>query len=352
MEAATDGPQRMIDEEGIEYLQISSLLPFANGYIMALNPVENIQAEINPVIRIMLVAALCLLLAVSFWMISFNHFFSAPIRMLDRISTHIQRGDLTSKPDLSGERCEEVLRIGNALNLLLDEISELKIGIYEDQITRREFELQYLKSQVAPHFLINCLSAVGSMPGTEEGHKMTQQIIQTLSNHLRYTLSERKIVPLSEELYYVENYLQLTAVRFPGYLKWEISVQEECRNASVFPVLLLMFTENMVKHNMIMGEMLNARITAVMRTENKEKYIVMTHLDSGSGYPEEMLQLFNSPVEEQQHDLDGYRMGNYNIIKRLKLMYGEMASVRFSNEAGWGAKTEISIPYRPFDFSI
>ena len=53
----------------------------------------------------------------------------------------------------------------------------------------------------------------------------------------------------------------MTELRFPGCLNWEIHVDEKCRNASVFPIILLMFTENTIKHNMIMGEELRVRIT-------------------------------------------------------------------------------------------
>lgn len=62
--------------------------------------------------------------------------------------------------------------------------------------------------------------------------------------------------------------LRLTSVRYPGCLNWEIDVQPECENAAVFPIMFLMFTENMVKHNMIMREQLTTKITGVMRTKN------------------------------------------------------------------------------------
>lgn len=330
------------------FLQISSQLPFTDYFLTVLVPMEEVRAKLDPVIHILTLIAIVLLAAVCFWLVSFNHFFSDPIKMLKSFSIQVQNQDLSTRLDLTNERCEEVYQIGNALNLLLCEVAKLKIDIYENQIIQREFELQYLKSQVAPHFLINCLSTIGSMPAGTEGYQLTQQIIQTLSNHLRYTLSSKKVVPLSEELHYVENYLQLTSIRYPGCLSWEIDVQPECQNAAVFPVILLMFTENMVKHNMIMGEHLKAKITGIMQEENGEKYILLVHLDSGDGYPEETLKLLNSPIEYQKHDVDGYHLGMYNIVRRLKLMYGEKACVQFSNEKGWGAKTEINIPYQPY----
>lgn len=153
---------------------------------------------------------------------------------------------------------------------------------------------------------------------------------------------------MKEELKYVENYLKLTELRFPGCLNWKIHVDEECRNASVFPIILLMFTENTIKHNMIMGESLRVRITGSLVEHDGEKYVVLIHLDSGSGYFEEDLEYLNRPVSQQLHDFNGKKIGTYNLLKRLYLVYGEKAHVHFSNEPGWGAKSEITIPYIPY----
>ena len=81
---------------------------------------------------------------------------------------------------------------------------------------------------------------------------------------------------------------------------------------------------------------------------NGEKYVVLTHLDSGSGYFEEDLEYLNRPVSQQVHDFDGKKIGTYNLLKRLYLVYGEKAHAHFSNEPGWGARSEVTIPYIPY----
>ena len=62
---------------------------------------------------------------------------------------------------------------------------------------------------------------------------------------------------------------------------------------------------------------------------NGEKYVVLTHLDSGSGYFEEDLEYLNRPVSQQVHDFDGKKIGTYNLLKRLYLVYGEKAHAHF-----------------------
>ena len=345
---STQKPHRIRGKDGIQYLQVAEKLPSSTCSLNALIPFEEVNAPIYNMLKFLSAGALLIFVVSLLWTFSYEHLISKPLDLIRKMASQVKEEQQVPHPDLSNEQCEEVLEIGETLNKLMNRIEKLKINVYEDKLSLKALEIQYLKSQVAPHFLINCLSAIGSMPCTEEGRRLTNEFIRTLSDHLRYTLQDKTSVPLKEELKYVENYLKLTELRFPGCLNWKIHVDEECRNASVFPIILLMFTENTIKHNMIMGEELRVRITGSLVERNGEKYVVLIHLDSGSGYFEEDLEYLNRPVSQQLHDFNGKKIGTYNLLKRLYLVYGEKAHVHFSNEPGWGAKSEITIPYIPY----
>ena len=345
---STQKPHRIRVKDGIQYLQVAEKLPSSTCSLNALIPFEEVNAPIYNMLKFLSAGALLIFVVSLLWTFSYEHLISKPLDLIRKMASQVKEEQQVPHPDLSNEQCEEVLEIGETLNKLMNRIEKLKINVYEDKLSLKALEIQYLKSQVAPHFLINCLSAIGSMPCTEEGRRLTNEFIRTLSDHLRYTLQDKTSVPLKEELKYVENYLKLTELRFPGCLNWEIHVDEECRNASVFPIILLMFTENTIKHNMIMGESLRVRITGSLVEHDGEKYVVLIHLDSGSGYFEEDLEYLNRPVSQQLHDFNGKKIGTYNLLKRLYLVYGEKAHVHFSNEPGWGAKSEITIPYIPY----
>lgn len=344
---STQKPHRIRGKDGIQYLQVAEKLPSSTCSLNALIPSEEVNTPIYNMLKLLLGGALLIFVVSLLWTVSYEHLISKPLDLIRKMASQVKEEQQVPHPDLSNERCEEVLEIGETLNKLMNRIEKLKINVYEDKLNLKALEIQYLKSQVAPHSLINCLSAIASMPFTEEGRRLTNEFVRTLSNHLRYTLQDKTAVPL-EELKYVENFLEMTELRFPGCLNWEIHVDEKCRNASVFPIILLMFTENTIKHNMIMGEELRVRITGSLVERNGEKYVVLTHLDSGSGYFEEDLEYLNRPVSQQVHDFDGKKIGTYNLLKRLYLVYGEKAHAHFSNEPGWGARSEVTIPYIPY----
>ncbi len=343
---------QLLSPDGQTYLQVAKELPFSQCTLNALIPAQEVNAPLTRMLFLLIVGAVIIFLVSFFWTVSYDHLISKPLEMVQKMSSQVKEEQQMPHTDLSNEQCEEVLEIGETLNKLMDRIEKLKINVYEDQLNLKALEVQYLKSQVAPHFLTNCLSAIGSMPFTEEGRKLTNEFVRTLSDHLRYTLQDKTAVPLSEELKYVENYLKLTELRFPGCLKWEIDVDEECQNASVFPIILLMFTENTIKFNMIMGEELRVKVIGRLKDVNGEKRVLLTHLDSGLGFSEEQIHYLNLPIEQQTHDNNGHQIGTYNVLKRLLLVYGSSAHAHFSNEPGWGARSEFDIPFIPYEDSI
>lgn len=333
------------DRDGQEYLQISIMPHFGSHYLMAFVPMEHIRSALDPVYRFIVILILLLLALEIFMFLRVNRFLARPALTIRQIASQVHDGSLPLGSELTGERCEEVLGIHNTLNALFDEISALKINVYEERLAKTEFELEYLKTQVAPHFLINCFSTIYSLSNTAGGQAMTQKMIQTLSDHLRYTLSTRNMVALSEELHYVKNYLELTQIRFPDCLSYEIDVADECMEASVFPLLLLMQTENTIKYNMIMGEQLSVKITGMLDETKDPPHLMLMHLDSGDGFTPEDLPWMNHFDLEKHKPVDGHGVGFYNVLKRLSLLYGESAQIRFSNEPGWGARIDFDLPY-------
>ena len=174
-----------------------------------------------------------------------------------------------------------------------------------------------------PHFLINCLNIIFVLSQDPKNTKTTRKFIETLSEHLRYTLVTRNSASLKEELYYTKNYLQLTQLRFPNTLTYQIQVESSMIDAQVFPMLLLMLTENSIKANVVMGEPFHIYI-------------------QGHWYEKDGHNHITDYTEVQKN---GYGIGIYNTVMRLRLMFGDMASIFFSNEPGLGARIDIDIPF-------
>jgi two-component system, LytTR family, sensor kinase len=108
-------------------------------------------------------------------------------------------------------------------------------------------ELNFLKSQINPHFLFNTLNSLYAL--TLKKSDDAPEIVIKLSEMMRYMLYEcnEKQVFVRKELDYIRNYLDLEALR---HKKTEIrfDVQGDPRELKIAPLIFIPFIENCFKH--------------------------------------------------------------------------------------------------------
>jgi two-component system, LytTR family, sensor kinase len=111
----------------------------------------------------------------------------------------------------------------------------------------KEAELFKLRQQLAPHFLFNSLNSISALIGSrpEQARKMIQQLSDFLRGNLKK--EEQQWVPLSEELQYLELYLDIEKVRFGHRLSTAICCEDECLGMRIPPMLLQPIVENAIK---------------------------------------------------------------------------------------------------------
>jgi len=111
----------------------------------------------------------------------------------------------------------------------------------------KEAELFKLRQQLAPHFLFNSLNSISALIASrpEQARKMIQQLSDFLRGNLRK--EEQQWVPLSEELQYLELYLDIEKVRFGHRLSTDIRCEDECLGMRLPPMLLQPIVENAIK---------------------------------------------------------------------------------------------------------
>lgn len=111
----------------------------------------------------------------------------------------------------------------------------------------KEAELFKLRQQLAPHFLFNSLNSISALIGSQPEQART--MVQQLSDFLRGNLKkeEQQWVFLSEELQYLQLYLDIEKVRFGHRLSAVIDHDEASMNMKLPPMLLQPIMENAIK---------------------------------------------------------------------------------------------------------
>lgn len=122
------------------------------------------------------------------------------------------------------------------------EVDELKAAV-------KESELQFLKSQINPHFLFNNLNNLYSH--AIENSPKTPSIILELSSVLRYILYDCRedFVPLSKEMEHLKNFTQLSELQIENRGKVNFKTSNIKSGYQIAPLILMVFIENAFKHS-------------------------------------------------------------------------------------------------------
>ena len=111
-----------------------------------------------------------------------------------------------------------------------------------------ERQLQYLKYQVNPHFLMNTLNNIHALVDIDP--ERAKASIVELSKLMRYVLYEgnNKLTSLSREVQFLHNYVRLMSMRYTGNVSICLDVPEVLPDSMLPPLLLVIFVENAFKH--------------------------------------------------------------------------------------------------------
>ena len=121
----------------------------------------------------------------------------------------------------------------------------------QTQVLQKSTELDTLRSQVNPHFLFNALNTLYSV-ALKESSERTADGIQKLGDMMRFMLDENNQdrIPLSKEIGYLHNFLNLQRMRLDeGHeIEIRVNIQEPEKERYLAPMVLNPFVENAFKH--------------------------------------------------------------------------------------------------------
>ena len=212
------------------------------------------------------------------------------------------------------------LLIGNMFLYILQQGRQLtrKMSEQEYQLLNLEklktrAELDALQAKINPHFLYNALNSIASL--VHDDPDKAEEMTLLLSKLFRYSTSRNGelFATLADELEMVRTYLQVEQVRFGNRLTFSVDVSDPALNDLKLPQFLLQpIVENAIKHGIAKRADMG-RIDVRIYRKNDALHLCVH--DNGPAFPDDMN--------------GGY--GLRSIQDKLKLLYGDNASIEFQN---------------------
>ncbi len=165
-------------------------------------------------------------------------------------------------------------------------------------------ELSFLRSQVNPHFLFNTLNNLTSLARKRSG--LLEPAIVNLSQLMRYMLyeSDDNKVPLTQEVGYLKNYIDLQLLRFGKEVTVKTNLRETYYHCEIDPMLLIPLVENAFKYG-------------TDRVDNNLILINLDLTDNGNQLHFKVVNYFLGRLSENE----GTGIGLKNIQRRLDILY-------------------------------
>jgi sensor histidine kinase YesM len=168
-----------------------------------------------------------------------------------------------------------------------------------------EARLSSLASRIHPHFLFNTLNSIASLIPSDP--KRAEDTVGKLASLLRFSLNGNQggLVPLSQELKIVRDYLDIERTRFGQRLRYSLEAPAELDEVKVPPLALQTLVENSIKHVVAQrAEGATIRVAAAAEGDRVQLEVI----DDGPGFALEAIT--------PEHGLG-------NLISRLELLFGE-----------------------------
>lgn len=231
------------------------------------------------------------------------------------------------------------------INALNEEISLEKEKSWRLQLESVEYQLNSLQSQINKHFLINVLSIIRSLVNLKNTEK-AKYCIANLSEFLRYSLTLEPNSTIEKEIEAASSYLNIQLIRYPNVL-YRITCEETLNDIIVPKVLLQPMIENCFVHGLR-----DKRGTITISCYQKDTFACLDiENDNASLKPEELEALneriaaLGSPEEKIAEDTERHHgVALMNIQKRLFLLYGKEATVRFILGRNGNTVVRIMLP--------
>lgn len=254
-----------------------------------------------------------------------------PLLSLVEGMKHVEKGDWEYRVEEQSSSTELEIA-SHTFNHMIDEVHNLKINVYEQQLNIQKAQLRNLQMQIKPHFLINSLNMVYNLIGTDQ-IASAMELIQYSVSYFRFMMKiDQDVVPLKEELQHVQAYLDIQSIRYHGQFTYSIHVDREISDVLVPPVLLQGMVENSIKYALSLDKILHISICIRYMEKDYYPYADIEVSDNGNGFPEEYLPLLNNGEKISRED--GSHIGLRNTIQRLQFLFGDRAEYHFENRGG------------------
>jgi two-component system, LytTR family, sensor kinase len=192
----------------------------------------------------------------------------------------------------------------------------------------QQSELNFLRAQINPHFLQNCLNFIYS--DTRKTNPNAADAILLLSNIMRYSVADNSatggMTLLTDEITQVANVIQIHQLRFEQKLKILFNKEGNFEHKQIVPMILLTLVENLIKYGDLNNSQYPAKIECTINEMEKKIFFTTSNKKA---YATEIIST---------------GLGLKNIRERLALIWNDSFTLQKEETDDWYT-VKLCMPY-------
>ncbi|HWJ76975.1 MAG TPA: sensor histidine kinase, partial [Niallia sp.] len=320
--------------KGKDQIVLLSYIPSFDMYLINLIDKEKAIGDLLNKKQIFL---LCLEIVIIVLIVVFfiSRLITKPLSILVKEISNTSKNEFHRYIDVKG--IYETREIGNAFNLMLDELHEYVDKLLISQKKQRNAELEALQQQINPHFLYNTLTSIKFIV-MQGDKKEAEMVINAFISLLQNTIGNvSELITAKQEVENLKNYVFIKQKRYGSRINVHYFIDPQCSELLIPKLVLQPFVENAFFHAFNIKE--NGYIHILIWKEKGQ--LICEVIDNGDGFKIEDSDTLPSTKRNQQL-FKG--IGIRNVDERIKLLYGESYGAAITSQLGEGTKVRLTLP--------
>lgn len=249
---------------------------------------------------------------------------TTPIRKMMAGADRIEAGELGYQLDFE-PKSTEFKYLTESFNKMSSRLEYQFHHIYEEELALRDAKIKALQSHINPHFMNNTLEII-NWEARMAGNDKVSEMIESLAILMNAGIDRkmRPVIPLSEEMVYVNAYLHIIKERLGSRLTLINEFPEDIMGYMVPRLILQPVIENAIEH----GVVENGRGTVLLYGYREGDFLYLEIMNEAAMSAEDEAKVARllAPDYDTSKEASG-NLGIANVNQRLRIIYGESSGL-------------------------
>ncbi|WP_051217639.1 cache domain-containing sensor histidine kinase [Paenibacillus assamensis] len=272
----------------------------------------------------------------------------APLDKLTHAMRNMMRGNYDVR--LENDREDEFGFLMAAYNQMAAHQKELIEGHYEQQLQLTQAELKFLQSQINPHFMYNTLDSIYWMAKHYDADEIGDMVLNLAAFYRASLHKGASTCTVEETITQLNYYVRVQQIRFLDKFEVKYDISDDSKFIPLLKLLLQPLVENAILHG-LNSNISDGKLTISSRTT--EDRLILRVEDNGNGIAPNKLAMVQDVLYKVQTPTcttsmkqvdDGQFYGLRNVMSRVKMVYGNDATMNVHSEENQGTSITVELP--------